>query len=109
MPKLNLNRIEMPRQDPIERGHNFNEVALGYSEEQALEEAGRCIQCPKRPCVGGCPVSVDIPEFIEALLEDREPVIDVYEALAMTVPGIVAHQSSRRSGEQLKVPQFDRG
>ena len=73
MPKLNLNRIEMPRQDPIERGRNFNEVALGYSAEQALEEAGRCIQCPKRPCVDGCPVSVDIPEFIAALREGDMP------------------------------------
>ncbi|MCP5118264.1 MAG: Gfo/Idh/MocA family oxidoreductase [bacterium] len=48
-------------------------------------------------------------EFVNALVEDREPVIDVYESLAMTVPGIVAHQSSKRNGEQLKVPQFDQG
>lgn len=73
MPKLNLNRVEMPRQDPIERGKNFNEVALGYSEEQAIEEASRCIQCPKRPCVAGCPVNVDIPEFIAALREGNMP------------------------------------
>ena len=73
MPKLNLNRVEMPRQDPIERGKNFNEVALGYSEEQAIEEASRCIQCPKRPCVDGCPVNVDIPEFIAALREGNMP------------------------------------
>ena len=73
MPKLNLNRVEMPRQDPIERGKNFNEVALGYSEEQAIEEASRCIQCPKRPCVDGCPVNVDIPEFIAALREGDMP------------------------------------
>ena len=73
MPKLNLNRVEMPRQDPIERGKNFNEVALGYSEEQAIEEASRCIQCPKRPCVYGCPVNVDIPEFIAALREGNMP------------------------------------
>lgn len=73
MPKLNLNRVEMPRQDPIERGKNFNEVALGYSEEQAIEEASRCIQCPKRPCVDGCPVNVDIPEFITALREGNMP------------------------------------
>ena len=73
MPKLNLNRIEMPRQDPVERGGNFDEVALGYSEEQALEEASRCIQCPKRPCVDGCPVSVRIPEFITALREGDMP------------------------------------
>ena len=73
MPKLNLNRVEMPRQDPIERGKNFNEVALGYSEEQAILEASRCIQCPKRPCVDGCPVNVDIPEFIAALREGNMP------------------------------------
>jgi hypothetical protein len=48
-------------------------------------------------------------EFVNALIEDREPAIDVYESLAMTVPGVVAHQSSRRDGEQLKVPRFDRG
>ena len=47
-------------------------------------------------------------EFINALVEDREPAVNVYEALAMTVPGIVAHQSSLRGGEQLKVPQFDK-
>ena len=47
-------------------------------------------------------------EFINALLEDREPAIDLYESLAMTVPGIVAHQSAFKDGEQLPVPQFDR-
>ena len=47
-------------------------------------------------------------EFINALTDDREPVIDVYESLAMTVPGIVAHESSLKNGEQLAVPTFDR-
>ena len=47
-------------------------------------------------------------EFINALVEGREPVIDVYESLAMTVPGIVAHQSALRNGEQMQVPQFDK-
>ncbi len=47
-------------------------------------------------------------EFINALVEDREPVIDVYESLAMTVPGIVAHQSALKGGEQMTVPSFDR-
>ena len=65
--KINLSRVDMPRQDPRVRTHNYSEVALGYSEEMALEEASRCIQCPKRPCVSGCPVNVDIPEFIKAL------------------------------------------
>jgi glutamate synthase (NADPH/NADH) small chain len=73
MPKLNLNRVPMPRQDPQKRGKNFNEVALGYSLEQAKEEASRCIQCPKRNCVTGCPVGVDIPEFINAIREDDMP------------------------------------
>ncbi len=73
MAKLDLNRMPMPRQDPKLRGKNFNEVALGYSLEQAQEEVGRCIQCPKRPCVEGCPVGIDIPGFIKALHEGDMP------------------------------------
>jgi len=56
---------------------------------------------------GGSAVFISA-EFINALLEDREPEIDVYESLAMTVPGIVAHQSSLKEGEQLKVPSFEK-
>jgi len=63
----------MPRQAPEVRGRNFNEVALGYSLEQAQEEASRCIQCPKQPCSGGCPVGVDIPEFIGAIRDGDMP------------------------------------
>ena len=48
-------------------------------------------------------------EFINALLEDREPAVDVFKALAMTVPGIIGHQSALKNGERLKVPSFDRG
>jgi glutamate synthase (NADPH/NADH) small chain len=73
MAKLNLNRVAMPRQEPKKRGKNFNEVALGYSLEQAQEEASRCIQCPKRNCVEGCPVGVDIPDFIKAIREGDMP------------------------------------
>ena len=73
MPKLNLNREPMPRQAPELRGRNFKEVALGYSSEQAKAEAERCIQCPKRSCIEGCPVGVDIPDFIKALREDDMP------------------------------------
>ncbi len=73
MPKLNLNREPMPRQDPKLRGKNFNEVALGYSAEQAQAEASRCIQCPKHSCVDGCPVEVDIPDFINALRDGDMP------------------------------------
>jgi glutamate synthase (NADPH/NADH) small chain len=63
----------MPRQEPRIRAKNFNEVALGYTPEMAKEEASRCIQCPKRNCVTGCPVNVDIPEFIKALREGNMP------------------------------------
>jgi len=73
MAKIDLNRQEMPRQEPKVRAKNFSEVALGYSHEQAVIEANRCIQCPKRPCVEGCPVNVDIPEFIKALRENNMP------------------------------------
>jgi len=73
MAKLNLNREPMPRQDPRIRGKNFNEVALGYTAEQAKAEASRCIQCPKHTCVDGCPVEVDIPGFIKAILDDDMP------------------------------------
>ena len=70
---VNLERMEMPRQEPRLRAHNFKEVALGYNEEQAASEASRCIQCPKRPCTTGCPVGVDIPDFIKAMREGNMP------------------------------------
>ena len=62
-------RQEMPRQEPGERIKNFKEVALGYTEEQALKEASRCIQCKKPTCKAGCPVEIEIPEFIKAVSE----------------------------------------
>ena len=58
------NKHEMPTQAPEVRAHNFQEVALGYPEEIALEEAKRCLNCKNRPCVAGCPVNIDIPDFI---------------------------------------------
>ena len=59
----------MPSQDPNVRNHNFLEVALGYTEEQALDEAARCLNCKAHPCVNGCPVNVRIPEFIQKIVE----------------------------------------
>jgi len=59
----------MPHQEAEIRCHNFEEVAMGYSEETAVAEAGRCIQCKNRNCVEGCPVDVDIPEFIKKITE----------------------------------------
>mgnify|MGYP000576430369 CR=1 FL=1 len=63
--------VPMPKQPPHERIHNFNEVALGYSEEQAIMEAERCLQCANPQCVVGCPVEIDIPAFIKLLREGR--------------------------------------
>ena len=71
--ELNLNRVPMPKQDPQERAKNFGEVSLGYSKAQAIAEADRCLQCPKPTCKDGCPVNVDIPEFIKALHDDDMP------------------------------------
>jgi len=73
MTKLDLNRLEMPRQEPGLRVKNFNEVALGYSLEQAQAEANRCILCPRHPCVEGCPVEIDIPGFIGAMRDNDLP------------------------------------
>ena len=66
-------RQEMPVQDPEERGRNYDEVALGYSEDTALVEALRCLQCKRPKCVEGCPVGVDIPAFIGRLAEGDMP------------------------------------
>jgi len=73
MAKLNLNREPIAKQDPKTRGKNFDEVALGYSAEQAKAEASRCLQCPKHSCIDGCPVEIDIPGFIKAVLDDNMP------------------------------------
>jgi glutamate synthase (NADPH/NADH) small chain len=66
-PKINLNRLDMPKQEPEVRRNNFDEVATGYTYEMAMEEANRCIQCKKRFCQAGCPVNIDISDFIAAL------------------------------------------
>ena len=60
---------EMPTQAPEVRAHNFDEVALGYTAEIATEEAQRCLNCKNRPCVEGCPVNIDIPDFISKIKE----------------------------------------
>ncbi len=66
---MSLKRNEMPSQEPEVRAHNFDEVALGYSEETAIDEAMRCLNCKNMPCVEGCPVKIHIPEFINKIKE----------------------------------------
>ena len=66
---MSLTRNAMPVQDAKVRAHNFDEVALGYTEEQAIDEANRCLGCKNMPCVDGCPVKIHIPEFISKIKE----------------------------------------
>lgn len=73
--EVNLNRVPVSKQDPGVRARNFEEVSLGYTWDEAVEEASRCLQCPKPVCKEGCPVNVLIPEFIKALREG-----DMHEA-----------------------------
>ena len=69
MANMSLKKVPMPEQEPLVRARNFQEVTLGYTEEMAKEEAGRCLKCKKPQCVEGCPVNVRIPEFIHEVAE----------------------------------------
>ena len=101
--KFNLDpkKCPLPSQDPNVRNKNFQEVALGYTAEMAVNEAKRCLNCPKKPCVEGCPVSIKIPEFIQKIAaEDFE---GAYQVLAQdsalpAVCGRVCPQESQCEG-----------
>ena len=71
MPNMSLNKVKMPEQEPDIRNKNFGEVALGYDESMAMEEAQRCLNCKNKPCVAGCPVNVKIPEFVMLIAEGK--------------------------------------
>ncbi len=71
MPNMSLTKVKMPEQEPDIRNKNFKEVALGYDEQMAIEEAQRCLNCKHKPCVSGCPVNVQIPEFIQLVAEGK--------------------------------------
>lgn len=70
---INLEKTKnpMPQQDPMVRNRNFEEVATGYTEEMAVNEAMRCLKCRKKPCTKGCPVKIHIPEFIDAVSKGK--------------------------------------
>ena len=69
MANMSLKKNPMPTQEPLVRAHNFDEVAIGYTEEMAIDEALRCLNCKNMPCVSGCPVNIHIPEFISKVKE----------------------------------------
>ena len=90
--------MDMPSQDPKERIHNMNEVALGYTENEAFVEASRCLQCKAKPCVKGCPVGIDIPAFIHKITEkDYKEALSVIQesSLLPSICGRVCPQESQ--------------
>ncbi|HBK84750.1 MAG TPA: dihydropyrimidine dehydrogenase, partial [Firmicutes bacterium] len=92
----------MTEQDPNVRNKNFEEVASGYTKEQAMEEARRCMNCKHKPCVSGCPVQVRIPEFIEKVAEGDFDA--AYEVITSTnnlpaVCGRVCPQENQCEGQ----------
>ena len=82
MANLSLVKNPMPSQDPNVRNKNFNEVALGYTAEQAIDEAQRCLNCKNKACMTGCPVMVRIPEFIAEVAQGRFE--EAYQIIAAT-------------------------
>ena len=82
MANMSLKKNPMPSQDPNVRNKNFEEVALGYTEEQALDEAARCLNCKNKPCMQGCPVMVHIPDFIAEVA--KGDVEAAYQIIAAT-------------------------
>lgn len=98
MANMSPEKVKMREQDPHVRARNFDEVTLGYSEEEAVEEAARCLNCKNSPCVSGCPVGVKIPNFIQKLVSgDFSGAIDtINETNALpAVCGRVCPQESQ--------------
>lgn len=88
MPNMSPKKNEMPVQPADVRNKNYSEVALGYSAEQAVDEAGRCLQCKHKPCVSGCPVGINIPGFIKHIVEgDFDGAYDVI-SLDSSLPAV---------------------
>lgn len=102
MANMSLKKVPMPEQDPNVRNKNFLEVAEGYTEEMAKEEATRCLNCKNKPCVNGCPVNVRIPEFIAKVAEGEFE--EAYKVITSTnglpaVCGRVCPQESQCEGK----------
>ena len=112
-------KTPMPELDPAERAACFDEVACGYTAEDAINEACRCIQCPKAPCMDGCPVGVPIPQFIEKVAhgEFAEAYALVKDANALpAICGRVCPQETQcegvctrgRKGEPVGIGRLER-
>lgn len=102
MADLSPKKVPMPEQEPTVRNRNFKEVSLGYTPEMAMQEAKRCLNCKNRPCVSGCPVNVQIPDFIEKIAEGDFK--SAYETITQTnslpaVCGRVCPQEAQCEGK----------
>ncbi len=101
-PNMKAFKNPMPSQDPKVRGHNFKEVAEGYTEEMAIDEAKRCLGCPTKPCVAHCPVNINIPDFIhEVALGNFEKAYEIISESSSlpAVCGRVCPQESQCEGK----------
>ena len=101
-PNMALEKVPMPERDPKERATCFEEVAMGYTPEMAMEEASRCLNCKNKPCVSGCPVNVRIPEFVAKVAEGKFE--EAYEIITSTnslpaISGRVCPQENQCEGK----------
>ncbi len=102
MANMSLKKNVMPTQEPDVRNKNFDEVALGYTEEMAIDEAKRCLNCKHKPCIAGCPVKIHIPEFIAKVAEgDFEGAYEVIsrDSSLPAVCGRVCPQETQCEGQ----------
>ena len=100
--RMAIPQMEMPAQDPKVRARNMNEVALGYTEEQAIVEANRCLQCKNQPCISGCPVAVQIPQFIAQVAKGEfKKAVDIIKetSLLPAICGRVCPQEKQCQGQ----------
>ena len=100
-----LNRVPVREQDPKVRATNFDEVCLGYNMEEAMEEASRCINCKNAKCIQGCPVSINIPAFVNAVKEGKitEAADIIAEASALpAICGRVCPQETQCEGKCIR-------
>ncbi len=105
MPNMSLKKNPMPSLDPNIRNKNFEEVALGYTEEMAVNEAERCLHCKNKPCINGCPVGINIPEFIDSIKNRKfeEAYNIIYKSSALpAVCGRVCPQESQCEGKCIR-------
>ena len=100
-----LKKVPVREQDPKVRATNFDEVCLGYNKEEAMEEASRCLHCKNAKCVQGCPVSINIPDFIKEVKEGNFE--EAYKVIAMSsalpaICGRVCPQESQCEGKCIR-------